>query len=102
MIQFNSKNTPVDEDQRAQLSAIIEKELRRFSDNITRVEVHTGDEDGHKESMNDIRCTIEVRPEGFKPVVATNFANTLNEAVSGAAEKLKGSLDSLYGKLRKH
>ncbi len=103
IIQFNSKsNITSDEELRGQLSSIIEKDLKRFSDNITRVEVHLGDEDGSKEGMNDKRCTMEVRPEGMQPIVATQHANSLFEAVSGAATKLKNSLDTIYGKMRNY
>ena len=84
------------------LTALITKELNRFSGHITTLEVHLADENGDKKGENDKRCTIEAHVKGLKPVVATNHANTRDESVKGAAIKLKSALDSLLGKLNHH
>jgi hypothetical protein len=86
----------------APLIALINKELSRFNGHITTIEVHLADENGDKKGENDKRCTIEAHVKGLKPVVATNHANTRDEAVKGAAVKLKSSLDTLLGKLSNH
>jgi ribosome-associated translation inhibitor RaiA len=102
-IQFNTDNNiKGGEKLRAPLIALISEELDRYSHQITRVEVHLSDENGPKEGQNDKRCTIEARLEGLKPIAVTNHANTHEQAVEGAVEKLKASLETVLGRLRNH
>ena len=102
-IQFNTDNTvEVREEFRAPLINLISEELDRFSHQITRVEVHLSDENGDKQGLNDKRCVIEARLSGMKPIAVTNHANTHEQAVEGAVDKLKTSLDSILGRLRNH
>jgi len=102
-IQFNTDNNiKGSEKLRALLIALISEELNRFSHQITRVEVHLSDENGPKERQNDKRCMIEARLEGMKPIAVTNHANTHEQAVEGAVEKLKTSLVTILGRLRNH
>ena len=102
-IQFNTDNNiSVSEELRAPLISLISEELSRFSHQITRVEVHLSDENGAKEGLNDKRCMIEARLEGMKPIAVTNHANTHEQAVEGAIDKLKTSLDTILGRLRNH
>ncbi len=76
--------------------------LSRFSNQITRVEVHLADENGSKGGENDKRCTLEARLEGIEPLAVTEHADTVDKAVNGAINKLKSALDSVIGKLRAH
>ncbi len=80
------------------INAELESELSRFSEQITRVEVHVGDEAAGRSDGMDIRCVIEARPAGQPPVVARDQAGTAEEACSGAVQKLRSLLDSKYGK----
>lgn len=103
IIQFNTdKNLKVNEKFGVKLTGLISDELSTFSHLITRVEVHLSDENGPKEGINDKRCMIEARLEGMKPIAVTNHANTHEQAVEGAVEKLKTSLDTVIGRLRDH
>lgn len=72
--------------------------LSRFSDQITRVEVHIGDENGGKSGGADKRCMLEARPAGQPPVTVTHHAASVDEACRGAVHKLKALLDSKYGR----
>ena len=102
-IQVNTdKNISGNEKLRTWLIALISDELNRFAHQITRVEVHLSDENGPKEGQNDKRCMIEARLEGMKPIAVTNNANTHEQAVEGAVEKLKTTLDTILGRLRNH
>jgi ribosome-associated translation inhibitor RaiA len=102
-IQFNTdSNITLGEKLRVPLIALISEELSRYSHQITRVEVHLSDENGPKEGQNDKRCLIEARLEGLKPIAVTNNANTHEQAVEGAVEKLKAALDTILGRLRNH
>lgn len=99
-IQINSDNNlTVHEEFRAQLQDQISEELSRYSEQITRLEVHLSDENSHKDALNDKRCIIEARLEGIKPIAVTNIANNHEQAVEGAIEKLKSALDTKFGRL---
>lgn len=96
MIQINTdKAIPWDQRNAEHFSAIISEELDRFSENITRVEVHLSDVNGAKKGANDIRCLMEVRIEGRQPIAGTDLAVTVEQAVSGAIDKVKASLRSI-------
>ena len=102
-IQFNTDNkVSVSEELRAPLISLISEELNRFSHQITRVEVHLSDVNGDKDGFNDKRCLIEARIAGIKPIAVTNHANTHEQAVGGAVDKLKTSLETIIGRLRNH
>ena len=102
-IQFNTDKTiSGSENDTAPFIAQITDELSRFSSHITRIEVHLSDENGNKSGLNDIRCMIEARQEGKQPIAVTNQANTTEEAVSGAIEKLKASLETITSKERSY
>ncbi len=102
-IQFNTdKNINGSEDNTAPFIAQITDELSRFSSQITRIEVHLSDEDGGKNGLNDIRCLMEARQEGKQPISVTNQADTADQAVSGAIDKLKASLETITGRERNY
>jgi len=82
--------------------ATLENALRRFSANITRVEVHLGDENAAKRGGDDKRCMMEARLEGQPPVVVIHHAATIVLAIDGAAEKLVHRLERMLGRLRSH
>jgi hypothetical protein len=73
--------------------------LARYSDQLTRVEVHLGDENAGRSGSADKRCTVEARPSGRRPVAVTHHAATLEEAYRGAIGKLRNVLESAFGRL---
>ena len=85
-----------------QLTADIETDvasaLERFSDHLTRVEVHLSDESAGRVTDADIRCMIEARPEGQNPVAVTDNAGSVDAAVNGALQRLVAMLTSDEGK----
>jgi ribosome-associated translation inhibitor RaiA len=98
-VQLNTDNhvtgsqnlsTYVDEEIRAK--------LRRFSDRITRVEVHLHDLNSAKAVGDDKRCTIESRVSGKPPVSVTHDAPIMDRAIHGAIEKMIHALDRVFGK----
>jgi len=74
------------------LNTLIKGELHQFDDQINRIEVHL-DEGGSKNGDNDKRCMLEARLENSPPVAATSHGNTVEQAVSGALDRLKTSID---------
>ena len=102
-IQINADhNIQGHESPAASVKATVENALRRFSEHITRVEVHLGDENGQKRGRNDNRCMMEARVEGHQPVAVTHHAETLGQAIDGAAEKLVHRLEHTLGRLHSH
>lgn len=100
-IQTNTdRNITGSEGLAAQANAIVESALARFSDQITRVEIHLSDENGARGGGEDIRCMMEARLEGRQPIAVTHRAATVELAMDGAADKLKHSIESTLGRLR--
>lgn len=83
-----------------QVRGVVESALTRFTDHITRVEVHMSEEKSRKSGHSDMGCMLEARLEGRKPVAVTHQASTVDEAVSGAAGKMARLLDSTMGRLK--
>ncbi len=83
----------------AKIEELVETELNRFSGQISRVEVHLSDENSDREGHSDKRCMIEARLNGRQPTAVTQEAESLNQAIDGAIEKLKRSIESTLGRL---
>jgi len=85
-----------------QMTAHVEREvataLSRFSDHITRVEVHLSDESAGRATDADIRCMIEARPEGRTPVTVTDNAGSMEAALNGAIHRMTHLLTSQDGR----
>ncbi len=82
------------------VNSVVEDALSQTSDRITRVEVHLSDENSDKKHGKDVmRCVMEARLEGLQPVAVTHHAETLHQAVDGAADKLYRLIDSTLGRL---
>ena len=102
-IEINTdKNIEGSERMTAYFTETLEQTLSRFTDQITRLNVHLSDVNAHKEGGDDKRCLLEARLKGLKPVVVTHQAETIDFAFSGATDKLIKSLESTIGRLRNH
>jgi ribosome-associated translation inhibitor RaiA len=102
-IQINTdKNLTNSEEFQSWLTSLISDELVRYEDHVTRLEVHLSSEDGTKSRVPEIRCMIEARLEGQQPIAVTNHSETNERSVTGAIEKLKSSLETKKGRLKKY
>jgi len=102
-IRLNTgKNIEGGEALAAHVEATVTKALNHLSAHVTRVEVHLSDENGDKGGPNDKRCVMEARVEGRQPSAVTCDAATVSHAISGAADKLKSSLESTLKRLHEH
>lgn len=80
--------------------SIVESALSRFSEHITRVEVHLSDENSDKKAgYKAMRCMMEARLENHQPIAVTDQAETLEQAVENAAEQLARKIESTLGRL---
>ena len=78
----------------------IESTLERYEEDLTRVEVYLRDENGDKPGPHDLSCRLEARPKGHQPISVIHKADTLEQAIDGAATKLDNALEHLFGRLQ--
>lgn len=98
-IQVNSdRNIEGGQEMTRQIVSELETALDRFSERITRVEVHLNDVNGPRSVGPDKRCLREARLSGIQPIVVSHQAATLADAIDGATDKLVKSLDRTLGK----
>lgn len=77
---------------------IVTEALAPISKRLSAVEVHIKDIRGPK-GGEDIRATVEARPEGLRPYAAHHDATEIPVAVRQAAKKVRARLDSEFKKL---
>lgn len=88
------------EDLTERVRGVVEGRLERFSERITRVEVHLNDLNSLKLGERDKRCMMEARVGGLKPIAVSHEAPTLTEAIHMAADKLERAVAHTLGKLQ--
>jgi ribosomal subunit interface protein len=81
------------------IRTVVETTLARFSDQITRVEVHLSDQNGAKPGQDDQRCKMEARLKGLRPIVVMDEAASLGQAIDSAADKLERLIENTLGRL---
>lgn len=102
-IQVNSNHTiHTGESFERWASAELNESLRRFKDDITRIEVHMSDENSDKAGKGLMRCTMEARLAHHEPVAVNHDASSQDLAFRGASDKLKRLLEHTLDKLRDH
>jgi ribosome-associated translation inhibitor RaiA len=78
------------EELKSRVTEVVASAVDRFSERITRIEVHIADvNSGMRAGPDDMRCTLEARLAGMRPVSVTHNAATVDQAVAGAADKLE-------------
>jgi ribosome-associated translation inhibitor RaiA len=82
------------------VESVVTESLSRFGPQVTRVEVHLADLNSKsKTTEHDTRCTMEARLGGLNPVTVSHVANTVHQAIDGAAETLVETLERTVGKI---
>jgi ribosome-associated translation inhibitor RaiA len=79
------------------VQALVRDTLDRYSDRITRVEVHLNDLNSVK-GGKDKRCLMEARLGGLGPIAVNHEAENINLAIEGAMEKLERAIEHKLGK----
>jgi ribosome-associated translation inhibitor RaiA len=93
------RHVTASEDLSARVEAQVTASMERFSERITRVEVHLGDENSGKAGAADKRCAMEARLAGRAPVAVSAQATSYELAIAAATEKLERVLASQLGRL---
>ena len=78
----------------------VRSKLARLSGELTRIDVHLGDENAGKAGEADKRCRIEARLANHPPTTVTHHAGSLADALHGATDKMRRLLDSTLERLR--
>lgn len=73
--------------------------LERYAERITRIEVHVRDLNADRTGGMDKRCVIEARLNNQQPLTASEDADTVANAVTGAAKKMQRVIETVVGKL---
>ena len=85
---------------RQHVESLLNDSLNSFKDEVTRVEVHVSDENGHKGGDDDLRCTMEARIRGMQPIAVTHHAENVDQAIAGAADRIHRSVRKTLEKRR--
>nr|WP_199158263.1 HPF/RaiA family ribosome-associated protein [Pedobacter sp. ASV2] len=102
-IQINADNNlNLKQEYKDKLKDTLANGLSRYTDHLTRLELHLSDVNGNKDAQNDKRCVLEARLEGRPPIAVTSLDNTYDQAVNGAISKLDSSLNTIIGKIKNH
>lgn len=101
-IQINTDRNVVGHEARVEkVTGIVNRALGRFTDHVTRIEVHLSDVNSlAKGGSDDHRCVMEARMHGRAPIAVTHNAANVAQAAEGAAQKLAKKMDSTLGRLR--
>lgn len=100
--QLNTDSHILGDERLAQIAeSAVTSALGHLTDRLSRIEVHLVDVNGAKGGADDIKCTIEARPEGMQPQTVTHSDADVEAALRGAGKKLRALLDNEFGKLDK-
>ena len=96
-IEFNYKNLPASDALETHARDALSSHVGRFSDRITRVEVHFADLNStHKHGQNDKRVLFEARPTGMDPLAVESATDDFHTAVNDAVNKLQRVLTTRF------
>ena len=79
---------------------LLNDSLNSFKDQVTRVEVYIAGENSHKGGDDDLRCTMEARLRGLKPIAVTHHAENINSAIDGATDRITRTVRKTVEKRR--
>lgn len=100
--QLNTDHNIQGDDRLAEVAeSLVSGALGHLTGRLTRIEVHLADTNAGKGGPDDIRCTVEARPEGLQPMTVTHHDADVEAALRGGGKKIRAALDSEFGKLDK-
>jgi hypothetical protein len=80
--QLNTDHHIQGDDRLAEVAeATVTGALGHLTGRLSRIEVHLADANGAKGGPDDIRCTVEARPEGMQPQTVTHNAQVRQQIV---------------------
>lgn len=101
--QFNSDSSVMGTENVAErIEAHVRERLARFTERLSRIEVHVSDENANKGGADDKACMIEARIKGEKPIGVTGKASDVDAAARIAANTMAQRLERHFGKADRH
>ena len=88
LIQVNAGDVQSSDALTAKVNEEVHTALKRVESSITRVEAHLHDDNAHKSGSNDMRCVLEARIAGMKPLTVEESSDDLYKSIHLAAQKL--------------
>ncbi len=87
-IQVNTDNhIKGSEELTRHVESVVEGTLSRFTDRITRVEVHLTDENSSAKAYgNAMRCVIEAHPASHQPINVSHEGGSLEQALKFSSD----------------
>jgi ribosome-associated translation inhibitor RaiA len=98
VIVHSDHNITADASLTQRVEAEVSNSIGRFAERIVKVEAFLSDTNSSKHGARDKRCVLEAKIAGSRPVVATDEAPTVLQALEGAAGKLERALEHAFGK----
>ncbi len=83
----------------AHIETVVDEAMEHLSAHISRVEVHLGVINDHRQKGGEYRCLMEARMERHPPIAVTEQAMSLHQAIQGAAVKLKKAIANALGRI---
>lgn len=82
------------------VNGVINDAVNGLNSQITHIGVHFSDQNSSKVGFQDKRCVLEYKMAGRSSTAVTHDADSVDEALSGAVEKLNHSLGHTLGKMK--
>jgi ribosome-associated translation inhibitor RaiA len=79
--------------------AVVNETLSRFSERVSHVEVHLSTVNDHKKTGGEFHCLMDAQIVGHQSIVASETANSVHQAIRGAAERLRKTINSTFGRI---
>jgi ribosome-associated translation inhibitor RaiA len=84
----------------AHIRTVVDHAMAHEAAHITRIQVHLQDENGPKNGPNAMRCAMQARLERHQPLDVTCDADSMHQAIAGAADKLRHLVEHTLEKER--
>ncbi len=82
------------------IKELLAVDLLPFQEQITKIEIHFSDQNGNKNGMTDKKCLLEAHLKTIQPIVVTDKSSSYDLALIGATDKLKTTIESIFGKVK--
>ncbi|MBC7428591.1 MAG: hypothetical protein H7336_08275 [Bacteriovorax sp.] len=83
------------------VNGVVNQAVSGFNTQITHVGVHFSDQNSSKIGFQDKRCVVEFHIAGRSTTAVTHDADSVDEALLGAVEKARHSIEHTLGRMNK-
>lgn len=83
------------------VNGIVQQAVSGLNTQITHIGVHFSDQNSSKSGFNDKRCVMEYHIAGRNTAAVTHDGDSIDEALMGAVEKVRNSIEHTMGKMKR-